>query len=101
MFSIIMEYPLNTCARKRLSFLYILSNILSHTHSHSSAGQLIYTNREHKKPVLSLVLKGNILASGTSNGRIFLTDIVSGQQLNKVQGHDGSVTALAAEIVKG
>ena len=69
--------------------------------SHSSAGQLIYTNREHKKPVLSAVLRGTTLASGTSNGGVFLTDIVSGQLLNKVQGHSGAVTALAVEAVEG
>ena len=67
----------------------------------SSSGQLIYTMRSHKKPVLTVALKDDVLASGTSNGGIFLTNIVSGEQLKMVQGHDDAVTALASEEVDG
>ena len=67
----------------------------------SSRGQLIYTLRTHKKPVLTVALRGNVLASGTSSGAIFLTDIVSGEQMRMVQGHSEAVTALAAEVVEG
>ena len=67
----------------------------------SSCGQLIYTLRDYKRPVLSAVLRGSMLASGTSNGGIFLYDIVSGEQLKVVQGHGGAVTALAAEALEG
>ena len=67
----------------------------------SSRGQLIYTHRDLKRPVLAAVLADSLLAVGTSNGRISLLDTVSGQQLRAVQGHDEAVTALAAEEVGG
>lgn len=67
----------------------------------SSCGQLIYTQRDFKRPVLSAVLRGDLLASGTSNGRVFLTNIVSGEQVKLVQGHSTAVTALAVEMVEG
>ena len=57
--------------------------------------------RSHKKPVLTVALKDDVLASGTSNGGIFLTNIVSGEQLKMVQAHDDAVTALASEEVDG
>lgn len=69
--------------------------------SSSSCGQLIYTQRDYKRPVLSAVLRGDLLASGTNNGRVFLNNIVSGEQVKVVQGHSGAVTALVAEVVEG
>ena len=42
-----------------------------------------------------------MLASGTSSGTIFLTNIVSGEQMKMVQGHSEAVTALATEMVEG
>ena len=37
--------------------------------------------------------------SGTSAGALFITNIISGEQLNVVRGHTGGVTALAAETI--
>ena len=67
----------------------------------SSRGQLIYTHRDLKSPVLAAVLRGSSLAVGTSNGKISLLHIVSGQVMRAVQGHDRAVTALATEEVEG
>ena len=51
--------------------------------------------------MLAAALRGNVLASGTSSGAIFLTNIVSGEKMKMVQGHNEAVTALAAEVVEG
>ena len=43
-----------------------------------------------------------MLASGTSSGAIFLTNIVYGEQMKMVHGHNETVTApLIAEIAEG
>ncbi|CAI8027084.1 Uncharacterized WD repeat-containing protein alr3466 [Geodia barretti] len=54
-----------------------------------------------QRPVLAAVLRGSSLAVGTSNGKISLLHIVSGQVMRAVQGHDRAVTALATEEVEG
>ena len=51
--------------------------------------------------MLCAVLRGSVLAAGTSSGRISLLDIVSGEQLRAVRAHDKAVTALATEQVEG
>lgn len=52
--------------------------------------------------MLAVVLRGSLLAVGTSNGRISLLDIVSGELLRVVTAHDqAATTALAAEEVGG
>ena len=50
--------------------------------------------------MLCAVLRGSVLAAGTSSGRISLLDIVSGEQLRAVRAHDKAVIALNAEQVE-
>ena len=48
---------------------------------------------------MSLILMEEVLVSGTNAGKIFFTNIISGNQLKMFQGHTGGVTALASETV--
>lgn len=76
-----------------IQFIYIYCSI------RSFSGQVIYTLRKYKRPVLSLAVRGDVLVSGTSAGILFIANIISGEQLKVVQGHTGGVTALAAETI--
>ena len=58
--------------------------------------------RNHKSPVLALALSRDVyLASGARNGVTLVTNIISGEVLQTLKGHAGSVTALSITEVEG
>lgn len=68
----------------------------------SSCGKLVFTMGNHKSPVLALALSRDVyLASGARNGVTLVTNIVSGEVLQTLKGHTGSVTALAITEMEG
>ena len=68
----------------------------------SSCGKLVFSVRNHKSPVLALALSRDVyLASGARNGVTLITNIVSGEVLQTLKGHIGSVTALAITEMEG
>ncbi len=61
-----------------------------------SSGKIIFTLRSHHSPVCALSLLGNeYLASGARDGKIVITNVVSGEALHFLQADTKAVSALA------
>ena len=63
---------------------------------HRTYGQLIFTIKEQKSPVVCLSLSNDTwLASGAKSGTTIITNIISGEVCRSFKDSDGTVTALA------